>query len=371
VTERHQPNARPARIAVVGCGHWATEAHLPALAADSRAELVGVCDPDPEKRAYAAQRFQVGETFEDVSELLARAQPDGVVVAVPHVLHAPLGMAVLAAGAHLLVEKPFVLDPDDGRRMIRAARSSAREILVGYPWHYNVQARDLRTRLAAGAIGEIHAVSCLYASAVLNFYRGDTTADQEAEGYAVAPNPSTYSDPSIAGGGQGQTQLTHAAALLLFITGLRIQRVTAFTQRLGLAVDVVDAVAARFENGALGAFCSTGTMESGATPRLEYRIFGDRGWVVWDVLTDQATIHGSGSNGTQQLPQPPAGNSYPVYAPAANLVEVVLGTAANESPAEPALHTVEFLHAMYRSAEHNGLPFDLRDTEREEKSHER
>jgi predicted dehydrogenase len=348
---------------VVGCGHWATEAHLPALAADSRVELVGVCDPDPHNRTYAARRFQVRETYEDVAALLARAQPEGVVVAVPHALHAPLGMAVLEAGAHLLIEKPFVLDPDDGRAMIRAARTSAREIIVGYPWHYNAQARDLRTRLAAGAIGEIQSVSCLYATTVLNFYRGDTTADQEADGYAVAPKPSTYSDPSIAGGGQGQTQLTHAAALLLFITGLRLKRVTAFTERLGLAVDVVDAVAAQFENGALGVFSSTGAVHSGAQLRLEYRIFGDRGHVVWDVLTDQATIHSSGSGDPQHLPKPPIGNSYPVYAPAANLVEVVLGTAANGSPPELALHTAQFLHAMYRSAAHDGLPLELLDTE--------
>ena len=74
-------------------------------------------------------------------------------------------------------------------------------------------------------------------------YRGNPEPYRDILDYAVnPPGLRTYADPEIAGGGQGQTQVTHSAALLFLLTGLRPVSVAALTEPFELAVDLADAV---------------------------------------------------------------------------------------------------------------------------------
>jgi predicted dehydrogenase len=164
----------------------------------------------------------------------------------------------------------------------------------------------------------------------------------------VAPQASTYSDPAIAGGGQAQTQLTHAAALLLWLTGLAPESVVAFTEEFELDVDLADVAAVRFRGGALGSLSSVGSVLPGHDELLELRLFGRDGHVVFDPNAGVASIHDR--NGREELPAPEPAERYPHWAPADNLVDVVLGRAVNGSPAEVGLATVALLDAIYRSA---------------------
>ena len=349
-----------ARIAVIGCGNWAVEAHLPGLASDPRAEVVGLADPVASNLGYAAQRFSVRHTFSDARRLLQATQPDGVVVATPPVSHAEVGMLALDAGAHLLVEKPMVITPQSGRALIQAANEANREIIVGHPWHYSAQALALRARLGGDVIGEIQAVACVFGSSVLNYYSGDTDSDRPAEGYAIAARPETYSDPVVSGGGQGQVQLSHAVALLLFLTGLTPTRVSAFTRSLGLDVDVIDAVSVAFAGGALGTFMTTGGVPPGLPRPAELRLFGGSGYVAWDFRSGHATVVSTRGR-PEVLTSPDPYSCYPRYAPVRNLVEVVLGLAPSGSPPDIGLRTASFLAAMYQSAAQNGTACEVED----------
>src|SRR5438552_9055013 len=178
--------------------------------------------------------------------MLDEVEPDGVVIAVPHAHHYPAARAALEHGAHVLLEKPMVLEPAHGRELIALARARGRELIVGYPWHYNVQARAVRGALAEGRIGKLEFVSCLFGSTVRELYKGHGTAYDQYFGYP-GPQDETFSDPKLAGGGQGQTQLTHSAALLFWLTGLVPTRVSAFCASFELEVDLCDAVALRFD----------------------------------------------------------------------------------------------------------------------------
>ena len=94
-----------------------------------------------------------------------------------------------------------------------------------------------------GRIGTIEYVSCQFASIVRELYRGNPEPYRDILDYAVnPPDARTYADPEIAGGGQGQTQVTHSAALLFLLTGLKPTGVAALTEPFELAVDLADAV---------------------------------------------------------------------------------------------------------------------------------
>jgi predicted dehydrogenase len=340
-----------ARIGVVGCGWWATRAHLPALAADPDAVIAAVADPDEARRLAAAERFGVEHSYASADEMLETQRLDGVIVATPHRYHYPAAWAALEHGAHVLVEKPMTIRPEDARALVDLARARELELMVGYPWHWNAHTLELRAEIDAGAIGTIEHISCLFASTARDLYRGQVEVLRDVLGYPMAaPAETTYSDPALAGGGQGQTQLTHSAALLLWLTGLQPRVVTAMTGTFGLAIDLVDALAVRFEGGALGSLSSTGSLSPGYEDILEYRIFGTDGHMLIDPGLSIATIARRGE-APVSLPPLPVQERYREDAPARTLVELCRGRGVNSSPGALGAQVVSLIDAMYRSAE--------------------
>lgn len=275
------------RVGVAGAGHWATTAHMPAVQAHPRARLVAVADTDPGRLQRARELFDVPVGFLDPLDMIAASELDAVIVASPHATHFEIARAAIERGLNVLVEKPLVLVAEQGRKLVQAAEGAGVEILVGYTWHYNEQALIAREWIASGRLGTVNYVQSFFGSSPINLYRGDPEADPYAYGSGDAyfgPQPNTYSDPRLAGGGQGQTQLTHSLALLMFLTGLEPLRVSAFMDGLDAQIDVIDTLAIRFRGGALGAVGSTGAVvPTDHTDTLEYRIYGTEGHLQFDV----------------------------------------------------------------------------------------
>ncbi len=321
-------------VAVIGCGWWATRAHLPALAADPAARIAAIADPDAANRDRAGERFGVAARYADVAAMLDAERLDAAIVATPHVTHAAVARACLDRGLHLLVEKPLALTPVDAYDLVARARAAGRELIVGYPYHYVPQLQELRRRLAAGVIGRLEVVVGLFASIVRELYRGRPEGYREVLGYTLnAPGADTYSDPAVAGGGQGQTQVTHLAALALWLTGLEPLTVTGRTASFELAVDLADAFVVGFGDGALGSFASTGSISPTQPEMLELRLFGSSGHVVVDAAAGTTAIHADDGS-VDRLTETPIADRYPEWAPARNLVRVVRGEEPNGSPGE-------------------------------------
>jgi predicted dehydrogenase len=339
------------RVGVIGCGWWSSNAHLPALSRNDKAVIAGLADPNADALRAASERYPVRSAFRSAEEMFAAIDLDAVVIAVPHASHFAVALLALENDVHVLLEKPMVLEPGHGRILIDEARRRKRELVIGYPWHYNTQVLAVRSAIAEGIIGELEFVSCLFASIVRELYRGNPSAYETLFEFSAAATPgsATYSDPAVAGGGQGQTQVTHAAALLFWLTALRPRQVAAYAEPFELAVDLCDAVAMRFDGGAVGTLASTGSMLPGHQEQLEYRLFGRDGHVLFDVNNGVCSIHRS--DGTSALlPRLPPADRYPQAAPVDNLVRVARGEEENGSPPEIGLLAVEFLDAMYRSA---------------------
>ncbi|HIZ38072.1 MAG TPA: Gfo/Idh/MocA family oxidoreductase, partial [Candidatus Ruania gallistercoris] len=96
----------PLRVGVVGLG-WAGQQHMQRYAARPDVQLVGIAGLEEDQRAELAQRYQVPLAVADWQELIERGELDAVSVAVPTFLHAPVAIAALEAGAHVLTEKPM------------------------------------------------------------------------------------------------------------------------------------------------------------------------------------------------------------------------------------------------------------------------
>jgi len=119
------------RVALVGLGEAGFGMHLPALSGMAGVQLAGVCDRDAGRRDLAAARFAV-PAFDDVDRLLGETAPEAVVIATPPDSHVDLCLRALAAGAHVVCEKPFVPTVAEADRVIAAARTAVRGVAVNH-----------------------------------------------------------------------------------------------------------------------------------------------------------------------------------------------------------------------------------------------
>jgi UDP-N-acetylglucosamine 3-dehydrogenase len=117
-------------------------------------ELVAVADPDPEALRRATHGRAI-RGYADPGEMFAAAELDLVSIVAPTSLHMQTTLAALAAGAHVLVEKPIAATRREAERMIAAAADAGRMLTVGHIERFNPAIRELRQRLAAGELGRI------------------------------------------------------------------------------------------------------------------------------------------------------------------------------------------------------------------------
>lgn len=352
--------AAKARVAVIGAGWWSTTAHIPGLKANSNAELVALADKRPEALEGAAMKFGPVKTYTDFREMLAQEQLQGVVVCVNHAAHYEVAKACLEAGLHVMLDKPMVLFAREAHDLVNTARARGVELIIGYPWNYTEITRRARDIVLSGELGAVQYVSSLFTSMVIEFLRGSDRAYQQVFNYPVTGPRNVYSDPQLSGGGQGHLQVSHSAGALFFVTALQADVVTCYMQNFDLQVDVADAMAVRFKPvsngyapvGVLGTTANVGVGDGG---HLEVQVYCEKGRIALDQI--QSTLYARKHDGTEQRFGPlPAEARYPMFAPANNLVDVILGKGENGSPAEVGARVVELLDAAYRSSAAGGQP---------------
>lgn len=142
------------RVAMIGAGRI-TDLHYPAYVRYPLAELVTVCDADPETAKRRAAMWHTRKWTTDVAEVLADPEIDMVEINTPHHLHHPLVLAAAKAGKHIQLQKPMAVSLRECREMIAATRAAkvkfkVIENFVFYPPY--VKAQEL---LAQGEIGDL------------------------------------------------------------------------------------------------------------------------------------------------------------------------------------------------------------------------
>lgn len=118
--------------------------------------LAAVADADPEKRAAAEAQF--GCRSCDIDGLLGDDGIDGVVVALPPVLHPDVALKVIAAGKHLLVEKPMAMTVTDGEKIVAAAEAAGVVAMTGHILRFHAGYTALEEAVRAGDLGPIRYV---------------------------------------------------------------------------------------------------------------------------------------------------------------------------------------------------------------------
>src|SRR5262245_63602405 len=142
------------RTAVVGTGFIGRVHARSARLAGGR--LVGVAGSSPEKGRAAAEELAADRGFASGEELVEAEGIDVVHIATPNHLHEPLALKALAAGKHVVCEKPVALDGAGAQRVADAGASSGLVVTVPFVYRFHPIIREARARVAAGELGRLH-----------------------------------------------------------------------------------------------------------------------------------------------------------------------------------------------------------------------
>jgi predicted dehydrogenase len=339
---------KKARCAVIGAGWWATYAHIPALLEHPRAQLVAVQSRSLEAARKVAKDFGIPRAYSSAGQLLSEEEVDVVVVASSPNLHYEQAREALRKGLHVLVEKPMTLKVVQAQELVSLAEENGKQLLISSPWHYTRHGQEAQRLIASGRLGEIRMISMLMTNPVDHLIRGASTQPTHGKPY-LDPQPGTYSDPLIAGGGQIYAQVSHAAAYLTYLTGASPSQVFARFHNDGSRMDIYDALSIKLENGCLVSLASTGATALDRRD-FEVRVYGTKGILfleLWRGCMSLVPLDGSPATDFPPLRE---AEIYPERAPARNLVDCVIDPDANVSPGKLGLASMEVIETACASA---------------------
>ncbi len=148
----------PLRVGVVGAGAISQLAHLPVLAKMRGVTTVALCDNDGPKARALADRFGVRDVFTDIEDLLEFDELDAVVVATPNHLHEPHVLSALAAGVHVLCERPLAMSARGVERILAAAERADRKVSVANNYRFRSDVQALDSFIRGGELGRLQGV---------------------------------------------------------------------------------------------------------------------------------------------------------------------------------------------------------------------
>jgi predicted dehydrogenase len=273
-------------------------------------------------------------------------------------MHYEQARFALEHGLHVLMEKPFVLTAEHAEELGRIAKEKGLLLSVCYPACFHPWMVEVRQMIAEGKLGKVLLMTRTFSQRVYDLYRGNVPGMfglGRGEGYPV-PNSTSYADPSIVGGGEGHTQATHTIGELLYLCDLVPASAFAFMNSLDVQVDVVDAIAVRFVNGALATIGASGQVPQ-RMGAFGTQIVGDQGVFVIDSARWTARVWVQGEEKPRELTQPERRN-LTAEVPR-NFVRAILGEEEQHIPTSVAINTVKILDAAYASAA-SGRAVDIR-----------
>jgi predicted dehydrogenase len=310
----------------------------------SRCELTAVADAFAPLDAYKALK-----TFQDGEALIRSGEVDAVIIATPHYQHTTLGIAALAQGLHVMVEKPISVHKADAERLIAAHRQRP-QLVFGAMFQLRTEPRYVKIKrlITSGELGGIARVNWL----MTDWFRTEAY-------YASGGWRATWKGE---GGGVLLNQCPHNLDILQWLCGVPA-RVRGFCQ-LGRYhnIEVEDNVTAYLEyaGGATGVFI-TSTGEAPGTNRLE--LAGTRGKVVLEnnrltftrnemsMLEFSRTAKGGFARPEVWNAEIPFENAPAQHATLMqNFVDAILDGTPLIAPAEEGLHSVELANAILYSS---------------------
>jgi predicted dehydrogenase len=316
------------KCAILGCGGMAG-GHAKRYAANPDVEIVALCDVSEERVTAFIDRHLKDYSprpaiYTDPATMYAEAKPDAVSIVTPHTLHFEHGMQALAAGCHVLMEKPMVTESSQAKTLAAEVEKSGKIFCIGYNTPCTPEFRYLRELMRNQELGKLELVSGWLSQ---NWRRGTKGSWRQ--------------DPALSGGGQMYDSGAHLFNSLVWLVEQPVDMVHAFVDKMDTPVDINGTVNIRFADGTLGQITISGNCpDAGAGLVLIFengRVEVDGWGGSWIRIFKGGPVKYPKIEGTPQAPMD-------------NFIDAVLGKAAPQTTPRNGVIQSALMDAIYESA---------------------
>lgn len=333
------------RVGVIGLGMG--RHHIAGYQTHPQAEVVAIADLDELRLKEIGDQYGVSRRYRSAEEMLRAEKLDIVSVATPNKFHAPLTIAALEAGCHVLCEKPMAMNASEARQMLEAAKRTGRRLMINFSYRFNEQSIALKRQVEAGVLGEVY-----FARTVWHRRRG------------FPHFGGWFGQKALSGGGPlidlGVHRLDLALWLMgypkpVWVTGSTYNYIgSALAAERGCTFDVEDLAAGfiTFENGASLVIEASWGANIREREFMETRLYGTKGGLVQHNIEEtykfeaELYLERDGSQFDTKLhpvSQPPRNAMY-------HFVEAIVKGEPHTATGEEGLIVMEILDAIYQSA---------------------
>jgi len=148
--------SQPLRVGVVGTSWWADWMHLPSLKDHPHAQIAAICGRDRVRADEMAAKYDIPQVFTDYRAMIEQGHLQALIVAVPDDLHYAITMDALAAGLHVLCEKPLASNARQAREMYEKAEAAGVKHMVLFTYRWLPQYQYLRELTTQGYLGRCY-----------------------------------------------------------------------------------------------------------------------------------------------------------------------------------------------------------------------
>jgi len=282
-------------VCLVGGGFWARAIQLPALRAIPNVDVVSVVSATEASASALAEAFGIKRYSTNYAEAVTASDVDVVDVLAPNYLHAPITIAAVEAGKHVICVKPLATTLTDADRMLDAAAKAGVRLLYAENVPFIPAVQEARKAISAGAIGRVFRVKA-------------------CEGVS-GPHTAWNYDKVLCGGGAMIEMGVHSIAFCRTIAGSPLSTVYAETGTFRwadrLAAEDTSVMTLRFANDVIGQCEDSWSLAGAGDSRFE--VFGTEGRILIDNLHRQPLQIVSGDGQSAVRP----GWSFPAPLPGA------------------------------------------------------
>lgn len=258
---------RKVKWGILGTANIARWATIPGMKKADNCELYAIAGRSPAKAQSFAEQYGIAKAYGSYDELLADPLVQAVYIPLPNDLHLPWVTKALAAGKHVLCEKPLALNASEAREMYRTARENGVILMEAYAYLHSPYVESLKRDVASGIIGEVDYIDTSF---VTQGYTEDFRLHKEH------------------GGGAMYDLGCYCTTMILSLVDDEVASVNASAEFTDLGVDMLTTAQMRFKGGARAAFTVGMNLGISSNSRFDrLYIHGSKGSIRSDVEYNQ------------------------------------------------------------------------------------
>lgn len=341
------------KVGVIGLGIG--RHHIQGYQQHPAARVVALCDTDKDRLAEIGKQFGVKKHYTDAAEMLAAEKLDVCSVCTPNCFHAPLTLAALKAGCHVLCEKPMAMNAVEGAEMVDLAAKKRKRLMINFSYRFNPHSFALKAQVDTGVLGNVY-----YGRTVWHRRRG------------LPKFGGWFSNKAMAGGGPLIDLGVHRLDLALWLMGYPdpdwavggaydyLATRIAEEEKKHCSVEDMAVGMIHFKNGAMLEIEASWASNRREGEYMLTRLYGTEGGLVQHNMnetyefTAELLTKEPGGLFTKQIKQCQVNVPNAMY----HFIDSIVNDVPNIATGEEGLKVMKILDAIYKSAE-TGKPVEI------------